>query len=146
MANIDFNAILNKKANEVEAPVALPVGSYLLTVVAYSFGTSQKQQAPFVKFEFQPVSAGEDVDQEALAKVKNLNERKVNATFYITEESLFRIKDFLGKCGLDVEGESTLSELIPTSIGCQVIGIMKAELANDNSGREFIRLNSFVKA
>ena len=143
---VDFNSILNKKVNEVEAPAQLPVGSYLMTPVSYQFGTSQKQQTPFIKFELGVISAGEDVDPEALSKVKNLQEKKVNTTFYITEDSLFRIKDFLEKCGVDVSGEQTLNELIPTVIGTQVYGILKAEQANDGSGREFIRLNTFIKA
>lgn len=143
---VDFSSILNKKVNEVEAPVQLPVGSYLLQVLQYTFGTSQKQQTPYIKFEFGVVSANEDVDPEQLAKVKNLQERRLNATFYITEDSLFRIKDFCEKCGLDVSGDQTLNEMIPQTIGTQVNGILKAEQATDGSGREFIRLNTFIKA
>ena len=143
---VDFNSILNKKVNEVEAPVQLPVGSYLLSVVGYKFGTSSKQQTPYVQFEFGVSSAGEDVDQEQLSKVKNLQERRLTANFYITEDSLFRIKDFLEKCGLDVSGEQTLNEMIPTCVGASVYGILKAEQAQDGSGREFIRLNTFIKA
>lgn len=143
--NVDFSAILNKKANEVEAPASFPVGSYDLVVLQYSTGVSSKQQTPFIEFEFGVQNPREDVDMDEYNKIKNPSEKHLKAQFYLTDGSLFRLKDFLKTCGLDVECDRSLAEILPESIGCSVIGLLKKELSQDGT-KEFTRLNSFISA
>lgn len=146
MSNVDFSAILNKKVNEVEAPASFPAGSYNMVVLGYTTGTSQKKNTPYIEFEFGVQSPNEDVDMDEYNKIKNPAERHLKTQFYITEESLFRLKDFLKACGIDVECDRTLNELLPEATGTTVVGIIKKELAQDGSGKEYTRLNSFLAA
>ena len=141
---VDFSSILSKKASDVEAPASFPAGSYNLLVLGYQFGTSAKKQTPYVEFEFGVQAPGEDVDQEEYAKIKNPAEKHLKTQFYLSEEALFRLNDFLKSCGLDVDSERTLGEILPEVVNTSVIGIIKKEMAQDGSGREFTRLNSFL--
>lgn len=144
--NVDFSAILSKPVNSVEPPASFPVGSYILTVLGYKFGSSSKQNTPYVEFEFGVQAPNEDVDAEEYAKIQNPAEKHLKSQFYLTDGSLFKLKDFLKCCGMDVESERSIAELLPECVNTSVVGIIKKELANDGSGREFTRLNSFLAA
>ena len=145
MSNVDFSSILNVKASEVEAPAQFPVGSYTMTVVGNAMGTSEKKNTPYIEFELKVVCPMEDVDQAEYAKVKDPQTRSLKTKFFLTPDSLFRLKQFAEACGADVASERTMAEIIPELTGAEVIGIIKKELAQDGSGREFTRLNTFMK-
>src|ERR1700734_3821716 len=67
MANI--SDILNRPAEDVEAPKPLPPGSYNCIVKGLpEQGESSKKKTPFLKFALQITSPREDVDEEALTE------------------------------------------------------------------------------
>src|ERR1035438_8203509 len=114
-AQANFGAILDKPSNEVERPKPLPQGSYTCAVKGLpKYDKSSKKQTEYVEFNLQPLAAGEDVDQDDLnawmAKVdgstRKLNEANIRATYYITEDALWRLKKFLDDCGVDEEDKS----------------------------------------
>lgn len=121
MAN--FAALLNVKADTVEKPKPLPQGTYLGTITGHEFDESQKKKTPFVRFHIQPVSPEPDVDEELFTEFggqAKLASKKQRTDFYLTEDSMFRLTDFLKDvCKLDADGR-TLAELIPETTGVQI--------------------------
>ena len=66
---------------------------------------------------------GEDVDMDALAAAGGLDKKKVRLTFYVTEDSAFRVSDFLvNDCQLTGESiEKNLAEVKNVSIGFTIV-------------------------
>lgn len=117
MSGPDFAALLNKRADDIERPKPLPAGHYFATVLKHEFGSSKNKNTPYVRFGFKIASADSDVAPEALEGVKI--EREMRTDFYLTNDALFRLKDFFEACGLTVAGRQ-MNELVPETTGCSV--------------------------
>lgn len=128
----NFGALLNTPAGEIERPKPLPQGSYVVMVQGLPrFDKSAKKQTEFVEFTLKLLSAAEDVDADELKDLGGLAEKTIKDTYYLTEASLWRLKDFLANCDLDTEGEETLQELIEETPGKQVGIFIKHEASQD---------------
>lgn len=114
-----FTDLLARDLGSVEKPKALPAGSYYATVKDYALGKSKEKQTPFVKFNFNNLSAGPDINPEDVASI-DLSKKNLNRDFYLTEDSLFRIKDFFTSLGLSTSGKG-IGELLPQAVGAAVI-------------------------
>ena len=121
-----FSAILDTQMSEVERPKPIPVGHYIAMVDGrYKQDVSAQKQTPYVEFQMKLIKALDDVDADdlkaALTKPSGqstpLNAKSLRNTYYLTEDSLFRLKDFLEDLGLDVNGK-TFSELLDETAGC----------------------------
>lgn len=133
-------ALLDRAPSDVERPKPLPIGGYhcILKGVA-EHGKSSKKGTPFVKFNLQPTSPMEDVDEEALTDwmqrpdgtSRTLADAVIDGTFYLTEGSLFMLKDFLEHTG--AEGE-TLRAQIDGAQNSEVIAYIKHEPTQDGQG------------
>lgn len=139
-----FSSILDKAPTEVERPKPLPVGSYTTVLLGQPrFDKSSKKQTEFVEFTHKLIGVGEDVDEEALKEAlgdKALNEVTMKNTFYLTEGSIWRLKDFLGNCGLDVEDDKTsLREMIEETPG-KSVGIFINHEASQDGQAVFARI------
>lgn len=130
-------ALLDRAPADVERPKPLPAGGYHTIVKGLpEQGKSSKKQTEFRKFWLQPTSAMEDVDEEALAEwmkrpdgtSRTLADARIDATFYITEGSLFMLKDFLEHCG--AEGD-TLRSQMDSVVNAEVIAYIKHEPSQD---------------
>lgn len=136
----NFGAILDKPASAVERPRPFPVGSYTCIVRGLPrMDKSSKKGTEFVEFNLVPQSAGDDVDPDELkafltkadgSKAK-LVDKTIKATYYLTDDSLWRLKDFLGHLGFDMDGDSTLRAAISESQGQKVIVNMRHEPSDD---------------
>ncbi len=96
----NFSSILDQAPTEIEKPKPLPVGSYIGLVDGIpQFDKSKIQKTDFVAFNLKPLQAKEDVDQTLLAealKGKALAEKKLRPlTFYLTEDAVYRLDEFL---------------------------------------------------
>ena len=127
----DFQELLNKKASEVEPPKALPAGVYQFQIEKSEFGKSRQKQTPFVEFMCRATEPFEDVDDESLEEYGGLSDKsKLRITFYITEDSLFRLTNFFEHLGLE-EGDKSINELIPDCPGQVFLGTVSHELSQD---------------
>lgn len=119
----NFADILNKPSNEVEKPKPLPAGTYTAVVKGQPrFDKSQKKQTPFVEFTLGILAAGEDIDPDELKESLGetpLGDKTMKNTFYLTDTSLWRLKDFLEALGLDVNTDASLAQLIEETPGMQ---------------------------
>jgi hypothetical protein len=137
-----FEDILNRPADEINAPPVLPVGTYHTVIVGLpERGKSSKKQTDFFKFKHKIVAALDDVDTEALAEIDGgVSGKELDNTFYITEKSAFMLKDFLVNCGVEVEGKS-LAAFIDESPNREVLIHIKHEASEDGQ-RVFARVGS----
>jgi hypothetical protein len=143
--SINFAALLDKKVSDVKKPEPLPTGAYDMCITGYSTGTSSKNETPYVEISLKPISAREDVDQEALANIDNLNDITLKTQFYLTEKSMWRLQDFLGKAGFDVEGDQTFSEMLAECAGHNVVAVIGHRASKDGTA-VFAEINSFLSA
>lgn len=126
----NFGALLDTPSSDVERPKPLPAGSYVCMVQGLPrYDKSAKKQTEFVEFTLKFLSAEEDVDAEELKEMGGLADKTIKDTYYITETSLWRLKDFLDNC--DIEDEGTLRERIEETSGKQVGVFIKHEASQD---------------
>ena len=141
---VDFTKLLDKSADDVERPAPLPQGSYITTITGYRGVESGQKKTPGVEIDMQIVAPGEDVDAEAYAQVKNPQERVLKTQFWLTEDSMFRLKDFLEKAGFETAGK-TFSSMLAEIAGHQVIAIVTHRMGQDGES-VFPEARKFMKA
>lgn len=143
-----FSSILDSQVTDTEIPKALPTGSYTCQVKGLPrFDKSSKKQTEFVEFNLYPFSAGEDVDPEALEEAlgdKSLTDKSLRATYYLTPDSLYRLKQFLEHCGIEIEGKS-YTEAINEVPGSTVVAHIKHRFSDDGE-RVFAEIKATSKA
>jgi hypothetical protein len=139
--------ILDKPSNEAKRPPPMPIGSYISTVKGLPrFDKSSKKQTPYVEFLCAPTAVGEDVDEAALAEIGGLADKTIKCTFYLTEASEYRLKEFLDACQIadvDEDGDPlSHRQRIDMSPNCQV-GIYMIHEPADDGVRTFAKPGSF---
>jgi len=139
---------MNKSWDDVEAPKAMPVGSYLFVVKGLPrHDKSTKKGTEYYEFTLQPIQALEDVDEEALEEYGGLrdkdgNPRVMRTTFYLTEDAIYRLKEFTEACGVDPTGK-TPAQTINELPNCQVIGHVKHSAGRND--RIYANVESFTR-
>lgn len=132
-----FGSILDRAPSEIEKPKPAPVGSYITSLVGQPrFDKSSKKQTEFVEFTHKFISAGEDVDADELAAFlgeRKLSEITMKNTYYLTEASLWRLKEFLEHCGIDLDDVESLREGIEATPGAQVGLFLNHEASQDGT-------------
>lgn len=99
----NFSNILKGPVGSAERPKPVPVGTYVALVQGQPrFDKSQQKQTPFVEFQMKLLQPMGDVDTQALQEMGGLGERTQRLTFYLTEDALWRLDEFLKN--LDLEG------------------------------------------
>lgn len=109
----DLSSILSKKAADVKAPVLLPAGLYIAQIEKWSdvreIGVNKTLGIDCTYLITQPL----DVEVPADCELP----RRLRATHWLSENSLFRFKEFLtGTLGIE-EGQKDLAEMIRESAG-----------------------------
>lgn len=143
MANTpSFSPILSKSWDDVEAPKPFPTGSYLFIVKGLPrFDKSSKKQTEFYEFTLQPIQALDDVDDDALREFGGFVDKTIRTTFYLTEDALYRLKEFVEACGVSTAGR-TPAQTINDLPNCQVIGVVKHTIGQN--GRVYTDVSSFT--
>lgn len=131
MANPNFGSILDKPTTEIERPKPLPVGTYTCVVKGLPrFDKSAKKGTEFVEFTLQPLQASEDVDADALESMGGFANKTIRATFYLTEDSVWRLKKFLVD-DLEIDEDDTLRPMIDQAPGKQVNATLRHTASQD---------------
>jgi hypothetical protein len=129
-----FGALLNTPPSETERPKPLPQGSYTAMVQGLPrMDKSAKKQTEFVEFTLKLLSANEDVDEEELAAMGGLADKTIKDTYYLTDNSLWRLKDFLINCGIDVDNAESYSVALEETPGKQIGVFIKHEASQDGT-------------
>ena len=135
-----FEDILSQPASEIERPRPAPQGSYVCLVKGQpNFDKSAKKQTPFVEFFFQPLQAGEDVDEEELKEVLTQSDGTVGPlenltfreTYYLSDKAKFRLRNFLERdLGIEL-GDKSIGQVISEAPGRQVLVFIKHTWSDD---------------
>lgn len=121
----DFSSILDKAIlGEIERPKPIPVGSYSAVIRSIEHGeTKSEKRTKYVRVLLELTGFLSDVNEVDLAEAggwEKLNGKKLRLDFYITEDSTYRLQDFILKdVGLDLRGMS-LSQGIAQLVNAQV--------------------------
>lgn len=118
---VDFTSLLQKPAGEAKKPEALPAGDYHGVVKSFETGDSNKNKTPYVRFHIGIVAPGDAVasDHPDLAE-QDLSKRQMRRDYYLTEDAMWRLDDFLKSLGIALAGKS-YEETIPEAVGTQVL-------------------------
>jgi hypothetical protein len=117
----NFQDILNKPIDQIEAPKALPMGTYLCLVDGQPEQTTiGKNNTPCINFNLKPVQAVK-VDDAELQKVLNgkaLQDMKIRHRLFVTADAAYRLKSFLiDTLGIDPK---PIIQMLPESMGKQL--------------------------
>lgn len=127
----NFASILSKPIETAERPKPYPIGTYVCRIEKHEFGESSQKKTPYVRFFYRPLEARDDVDADALNEMGGINNEKprlLRDDFYLTEEALYRLREFLEeKVGLTISGRS-FSEVIPETTN-QMLGVYVTQRA-----------------
>lgn len=133
IARPNFSSILDIDDEDVQRPAQAPIGTFLFTVRGLPRADfSSKKGTEFREYTLVAMQAMDDVDEESLDEFLTMpsgEKRKLSeapfpkATFYLTDNSLFMLKDFLDACGVESGGK--LRDRIDKANGCQVLGKIK---------------------
>lgn len=132
MSGPNFGAVLDKPSAEIERPKPMPIGTYIWAIVGMPrMDKSSKKQTEFVEFTAKPLQAMEDVDRDELKEMGGLEDKTQRLTFYLTEASVYRLKEFLfDDLGLEDDGGPLRGKLEQTA-GCQFAGVIKHTPSDD---------------
>jgi len=129
---VDFNALLSTKVEETQKPKPMPVGTYVSSITRHEFGESKNKKTPYVRFFHKPLSPMPDVDTEALNALPNWQDKEFRNDFYLTDDAMFRLRDFLeNSLKMPVAG-MTYSEMIPATTGMSCLVKIKHEINGED--------------
>jgi hypothetical protein len=137
----NFASILDESPDEVHAPQPIPQGTYICVVAgAPVYDKSSKKGTPYVEFTLRPLSAEADVDESELEDVGGLDGKTLRATFYLTEDAVYRLDEFHTHCGLDLSDGQSRRSRNDAIMNAEVRCFVKHETSNDGT-RIFARFN-----
>lgn len=116
---VDFTKLLSRPAGEAKKPPILPAGDYPGIIKAWKTGESRQNRTPFVSFTLGLMAFPADLD-EADTQGIDLEKRQLSRDFYITEDALYRLDEFIHSCGVETTGRA-YEEVLPELIGAAVL-------------------------
>lgn len=134
MSSPNFGAILDTPSQEIERPKPLPQGTYTCVINGLPrMDKSAKKGTEFVEFNLNILAAGEDVDEDALSEMGGIANKSTRITFYLTENSVWRLKKFLAEDLQIEEDDVTLRQMIGMAPGRQVLAHIKHTPSDDGT-------------
>lgn len=144
MASPNYASLLDKPASVDDRPKTQPQGSFLTIIKGLPrYDKSSRKQTDFVEFTAQIQAAGPDVDEDDLAawltksdgSVVKLSDKTLKLTYYLTENSIFMLNDFLDHCGIDdADGTKSRRERIDETPNAEVVVFIRHEARQDGQG------------
>lgn len=132
MAN--FADILSKQSSEVERPKPYPVGSYVALLKGLPEQTELgERKTPCLEFNVELMQPMQDVDPQALAECGFAPGKRIRLRQFVTDESLWRLKQFLTEhLGIE-EGSKTIGQMISETPGRQFIATIGHRPSQDGT-------------
>lgn len=127
----DFSTLLKKPAGEAKKPPALPAADYPGVVKSFEYGDNNKNKTPYVRFSIGLTGLAEGVDPSELEGV-DLSKRALRRDYYLTDDALWRLDEFIRSCGVEPSGKS-YEEIIPALVGAQVMVEVQQYLNQTNN-------------
>ena len=119
---VDFSAMLKKPAGLAKKPPALAPGDYPGIIKSFETGDANKNKTPYVRFHLGlmgwPESVASDEQQQDGVPI-DLAKRPLRRDFFMTDDALWRLDEFIKSCGVAASGKS-YEEVLPMLVGQQV--------------------------
>jgi len=115
----NFAHLLKRPALQAKKPEALPAGTYPAIITKYEFGDNNKNKTPYVRFMVKLTGWANDVPADEQDSSIDLSKRTMRRDFYLTDDSLHRLDDFIRSCGIVGEGKD-YEEVLPELMGKDV--------------------------
>lgn len=116
---VNFAGILNKPADSIKKPPLLPPGSYHGYIKSYAYNESREKHTPQLDLQIGFTGPGDGIDPADLDGI-DLAKRQLRKTFYLTDDSLWRLTEFMASCGINLHGR-LVSECVPDLASAQVL-------------------------
>jgi hypothetical protein len=134
MSEQTFADILNQPFMGYEPVKPLPTGTYHCVVEGVPEKKTSSNGNDYLRVNLRPLSAGEDVDKDALEGMGGLEGRLIFHDLYVMSEfGRARLSKFLADCGFD-EGEGTKAQLVDACNGCQLLVNLRHRPSMDGKG------------
>jgi len=128
----DFRTLMSKPAGSFEPPKHLPAGTYIGQQRTHKYDKARYDPQPdVVRITFSNLRPTEDVDQAALADIKDLQSRMVSRDFEVTDDQIWKLQAYLESIGAMEPGNPR--------------GLSMAEVLESNSNGKFVLLEVTVK-
>lgn len=128
-----FSSTLDEEPTEVVRPKPLPTGSYVFVVGPPRYDKSTKKGTEFTEFTLRAIAALDDVDQEDLNEMGGFDGKTVRATFYHTDDAIYRLDEFHEHCGIDLTQKASRRVRNDECVNAQVIGVIRHKASQDGS-------------
>lgn len=141
-----FEDILSMNLGDAKAPPVYPIGNYLMKIGEYKLGESKQKKTFYAEYEMFVLEPKSGVDLEAFSMAGiDLSKRKLRATFYLTEDAVYRFKEFAEKAGVDPDG-LPLKQALSECQGKQIIGYVTQDPSGkDGDQRMFNNISGWQK-
>lgn len=128
----DFSALLKKPAGEAKRPPPLPIGDYQGVIKSHEVGDNNRNHTPYVRFGIVLTEWPENLAESDRPDGVDLNKRQLRKDYFLTEESLWRLDEFIRSCGIDPNGRA-YEEVLPELIG-QPVYVQVQHYMNQQTG------------
>lgn len=140
MTHPNFTSILDEAPTEINRPKPLPAGTYECVVQGQPrYDKSSKKQTDFVEFTLRPVAAGDDVDEDELNEAGGIDGKTIRATYYLTEDAVYRLDEFHSHCGIDISEPASRRARNEECVNASIIAVVKHRSSEDGQ-RIFMEL------
>lgn len=128
----DVRSLLDVPMDEIKKPPVWPVGTYYGFIEKYEPGETAQKKTKFVRFIFRITRADESVPQDMLEGI-DVTKRSFRKDFYLMEDKSqhWRLKEFLEKLGINVEGR-TMGAALP-EVTSKAVKIELTQKANQDN-------------
>jgi len=132
----NFSSILDRKASEIEEPKPIPVGTYLVLLQGQAVrGESTVKKTEYWDFPAKILQPQSDVSQAEIERFGGVQGKDLRGNgglrYYVTEESAYRLKEFLvDHLGISDEGK-TIREMMAEAPGKQVYVTISHQPSDD---------------
>lgn len=113
---VDFSQLLRKPLSDVKRPPPLPMGDYPAIIKSYEFGESNRNKTPRLSLRLVLIDWPDTIPLEDRDGI-DISKRQLSKDYYLTEDALWRLADFMRSCGLT----GTVEENVPSLEGQQVL-------------------------
>jgi hypothetical protein len=130
----NYNSLLDKTVGSAERPKAVPLGIYRGIITEMAFDVSAKKKTPYVRYSVKPLQVVSGVDPElfqAAGGADRLSKMKLGLDFYLTEDAMWRLREFLEESlRIDCTTRS-FKEAIPYAVNQTITFVMDVQVSDD---------------
>ncbi len=128
----NFSHLLKKPAGEAKKPPALPAADYPAVLASFELGDNNKNKTPYVRFMVKLTGWAESLAEEDRDSDIDLSKRQMRKDFYLTDDALWRLDDFIKSIGIEPAGRA-YDEIIPEMMGSPVIAEVRQYMNQQTS-------------